>query len=215
MFGSNDVSRVVANIGGIANITVLPADGSDVLGFDTGPGNGLMDTWIRRRRALPFDDLGQWAASGNVIGSLLDAFLDDPYFKLAPPKSTGFEYFNLDWLEKSDVDGLAPVDVQATLSKLTADSVATAIREYAGNSSTVYVCGGGACNTDMMQRLAAALPGISVESTETAGLDPDWVEAVAFAWLAMRTMRKLPGNLPAVTGARRATILGSTHNVGR
>jgi len=213
LFRSADVNRVVANIGGIANITVLRADGSDVLGFDTGPGNGLMDAWIRQRRALPFDNLGQWAASGNVIDSLLDDFLDDPYFKLAPPKSTGFEYFNLEWIQRIDAGRFAPADVQATLCALTETTIVNAIRQHAPNTREVFVCGGGARNTELMRRLDQAEATISVSTTRAVGLDPDWVEAVAFAWLARRTMNGQSGNLPSVTGATHAVVLGDVHAV--
>ena len=211
LFGSNDVNRVVANIGGIANITVLPADGSDVLGFDTGPGNGLMDTWIRQRRALPFDDLGQWAASGNVIDSLLEDFLDDPYFKLAPPKSTGFEYFNLEWIQRFNTDRCNAADVQATLCALTEITIVNAIGQHAPNTREVFVCGGGARNTELMRRLDQAEATMSVSTTRAVGLDPDWVEAVAFAWLARRTMNGQSGNLPSVTGASHEVVLGDVH----
>jgi len=214
LFREQGSNCVVLNIGGIANITVLRGDATETTGFDTGPGNTLLDAWVGRHLERSFDKNGDWASQGVVDDELLLRLLADSYFTAPPPKSTGFEYFNLDWLEKSDVKNRAPADIQATLCELTAISVATAIRELAGDSSTVYVCGGGAHNTDMMRRLAAALPAIGIESTKAAGLDPDWVEAVAFAWLAMRTLHKLPGNLPAVTGARHATILGSIHNVG-
>jgi anhydro-N-acetylmuramic acid kinase len=211
LFSSGDVNRVVANIGGIANITVLPADGSDVLGFDTGPGNGLMDAWIRQRRALPFDDLGQWAAIGNVIDSLLEDFLKDPYFELAQPKSTGFEYFNLEWIQRFDTDRFSAVDVQATLCALTASTIVNAIRQHAPNTQEIFVCGGGARNTELMRRLDQAEATLSVSTTLAVGLDPDWVEAVAFAWLARRTMNGQSGNLPSVTGATHEVVLGDVH----
>jgi len=215
LFRKPGVNRVVLNIGGIANITVLRGDDSETTGFDTGPGNTLLDAWIGKHLQQSFDDNGDWASQGAVVDELLSRLLADPYIATPPPKSTGFEYFNLDWLAERGVDDYSPIDVQATLSAFTACSVAAAILEYASDSSAVYVCGGGVHNADLMQRLAAELPGIIVQSSESAGLDPDWVEAVAFAWLAMRNLHEQPGNLPAVTGARCATILGVVHDVGR
>ena len=208
LFGSADSSRVVVNIGGIANITVLPAGVSGVLGFDTGPGNGLMDAWISRYLGKAFDNAGVWAASGTVIGSLLEAFCSDPYFELRPPKSTGFEYFNPKWLRRFEVERFDPADVQATLCELSAATIATAVIEYTENTQEVFVCGGGVHNTELMRRLNHYLPAADVSSTVAAGLDPDWVEAAAFAWLAMRTMNGKSGNLPSVTGATRKVVLG-------
>jgi anhydro-N-acetylmuramic acid kinase len=143
---------------------------------------------------------------------LLQRLLADPYFAAAAPKSTGFEYFNLDWLDRHDLRGVEAADVQATLSELTAVSISDAIRTFMQDECEVLVCGGGAHNVELVRRLAAAMPGFNVQSTASAGLDPDWVEAVAFAWLAMRTTLGLPGNLPSVTGAKRATVLGATYN---
>ena len=207
LFRKPGSTRVVLNIGGIANVTILPGDGGVTTGFDTGPGNTLLDAWIGRHRELPYDEQGRWAAEGTVDEVLLGRLLADPFFAAPPPKSTGFEYFNLDWLARAGVDALAPVDVQATLCELTARSVAAAIRDVARE---VLVCGGGIHNWDLERRLSDALPGIPLASTATAGLDPDWVEAAAFAWLAMRTLGGLPGNLPSVTGARQAAVLGET-----
>ena len=212
LFGSEDSNRVVVNIGGIANITVLPAGGSGVLGFDTGPGNGLMDAWISRHLGKSFDPAGEWAASGTVVGSLLDEFCGDPYFELRAPKSTGFEYFNPKWLQQFAVDRFDPADVQATLCELSAATIAIAIIEYTQNTQQVFVCGGGVHNTELMRRLSQRLSGATVRSTLTAGLDPDWVEAAAFAWLAMRTMNGQTGNLPSVTGATHKVVLGDIHS---
>jgi len=206
--GSN---RVVLNIGGIANVTILPGDESDTTGFDTGPGNTLLDAWIAKHLDKTFDQDGAWAAAGTVDDDLLARLLDDPYFAAAPPKSTGFEYFNLRWLGSAGVAELQAADVQATLCAVTAQSIATAIQRFAADTSDVYVCGGGVHNTELMRRLTDALPGLKVASTSSFGLDPDWVEAAAFAWLAMRTSKNLPGNLPAVTGASRAAVLGSIY----
>jgi len=202
-------SQVVLNIGGIANITILPADDSESSGFDTGPGNTLLDAWINKHRDKQYDCDGGWAAEGNVDDSLLARLLTDPYFKATPPKSTGFEHFNLEWLEATGTAGVAPVDVQATLCTLTAQSVSAAIQNYAPDTSNVLVCGGGVHNAELMQQLDVALANIQVNSTAVAGLDPDWVEAAAFAWLAMRNMSGLTGNLPRVTGAQRETVLGA------
>jgi anhydro-N-acetylmuramic acid kinase len=212
LFGSGDANRVIVNIGGIANITVLPADGSKVIGFDTGPGNGLMDAWIRQHRDQAFDSGGEWAASGNVSELLTQRFLADPYFELNPPKSTGFEYFNPEWLWGFDIDSFDAADIQSTLCELSAQSIATAIHEHAVGTDEVFVCGGGVNNLELMHRLHKALPDAVVSSTSSVGLDPDWVEAVAFAWLAMRTIRKQTGNLPSVTGATHKVILGDIHS---
>ncbi len=210
LFCKPGTTRVVLNIGGMANITVLPGDNKDTTGFDTGPGNTLLDAWIATHHDKGFDHDGAWAAQGSVIDELLSQLLADPYFSAAAPKSTGFEYFNLEWLEAAGAHAFEPVDVQATLCQLTADSVAMAIQTAAIDVADVLVCGGGAHNCELMRRLEAAVPGTRVKSTASAGLDPDWVEAVAFAWLAMRTDNGLTGNLPSVTGAQRAAILGTT-----
>jgi len=203
--------RVVLNIGGMANITVLAAGDEKTTGFDTGPGNTLLDAWIERHMGKSFDKDGAWSASGEINKDLLARLLADPYFRKPPPKSTGFEYFNLDWLEAADIAGLDPVDVQATLCSLTAASVAMAIQTVAPKTSEVFVCGGGAKNREIMRALEATLPDAQLKSTVALGLDPSWVEAAAFAWLAMRTLHGLPGNLPSVTGASRATILGAIY----
>ncbi len=212
LLGSEDSDRVIVNIGGIANITVLPAGGSDVIGFDTGPGNGLMDAWVSRHLGQSFDRAGEWAASGAIIGSLLDKFCSDPYFELRPPKSTGFEYFNPKWLQRFEVDHFDPADVQATLCELSAVTIATAINEHTENAREVFVCGGGVHNVELMRRLNHHLSAAAATSTMSAGLDPDWVEAAAFAWLAMCTMNGQTGNLPSVTGATHKVVLGEIHS---
>lgn len=211
LFRSRDANRVVLNIGGIANVTVLPANEAPVVGFDTGPGNALLDAWIREQRDQPYDSGGSWAADGKVIPSLLDQLLADAYFDRAPPKSTGLEYFNLGWLHRCGVDDYGPGDVQATLSELTARTVADAVDSNAPATQELYVCGGGAHNQDLLSRLQKRLGGVKIASTQHAGLDPDWVEAAAFAWLAMRTMNHQSGNLPSVTGASRKVVLGAIH----
>jgi anhydro-N-acetylmuramic acid kinase len=211
LFSSDRQNRVVLNIGGIANVTHLPADGSDVTGFDTGPGNGLMDAWIRRHKDLGFDENGKWAASGNVNEALLRKIRLDPYFALAAPKSTGFEYFNLDWLSQFGVESVDPADVQATLCELSASTIADAILSHCAGTDKVFVCGGGIHNAELMFHLSRNIPETNVSSTAAAGLDPDWVEAVAFAWLGKRHLESAPGNLPSVTGASQAVILGELH----
>jgi anhydro-N-acetylmuramic acid kinase len=209
LFRKPGTNRVVLNIGGIGNVTLLRGDGSDTTGFDTGPGNTLLDAWIGKHRGDAFDADGDWAAQGKVDDELLTRLLADPYFAAPPPKSTGFEYFNLNWLDTFDIAAKAPVDVQATLVELSASSIADAIRSRADE---VLVCGGGVHNKELMQHIRDRLPGVKLASTSSSGLDPDWVEAVAFAWLAMRTTQGLPGNLPAVTGASRPTVLGTMHH---
>jgi anhydro-N-acetylmuramic acid kinase len=208
LFRSHGETRSVLNIGGVANVTVI-ADDQDTIGFDTGPGNSLMDAWIRKHRELPFDHNGEWASEGNVDFALLEQFLSDPYFAFAPPKSTGFEHFNLAWIEGHDVSSVKAEDVQATLCALSAVTIADSVSDYAPGTSELLVCGGGAHNPVLLNELSARLPETSVAPTSEAGLDPDWVEAVAFAWLAMRNLQDLPGNLPSVTGAGESVILGS------
>ncbi len=210
LFRAEHEDRVVLNIGGIANITGLPATGN-VTGFDTGPGNTLMDNWSLRHTGRPFDTGGTFAASGQVLDELLDKLLADPYFALAPPKSTGLDYFNPDWLQRVGAAGLPAADVQATLCELTARSIANAVRDYAPQTESVFACGGGVHNAELMRRLQACLGDIALTTTADAGLDPDWVEATAFAWLGMRTLHGLTGNLPSVTGARQTVVLGSIH----
>lgn len=212
LFQSDTDNRFVANIGGIANITVLPKSGADAVGFDTGPGNGLMDAWIREQRNKAYDADGEWAAGGRVIQPLLEQMLTDPYFSAAAPKSTGFEYFNLNWLRQFAVDEFDAVDVQATLCELSARSIAQSIKAQNEICDAVFVCGGGAHNPELMRRLQCNLDDATVASTAAVGLDPDWVEAVAFAWLAMRTTTGQTGNLPSVTGATHKVVLGDIHS---
>ena len=205
--------RIVVNIGGITNITVLAANGEPTTGFDTGPGNTLLDAWIRDCKQLPFDRDGAWAASGSVDSALLGALLGDPYFAAPAPKSTGFEHFNLDWLRAFGGDTVDAADVQATLCELTAVSLADAVHETAPANAEILVCGGGVHNPELMRRIARQLSGHRVTTTAEAGLDPDWVEAAAFAWLAMRRLQDQPGNLPSVTGARGPALLGEVYRV--
>lgn len=207
--------RAVLNIGGIANVTMLPASGTPVVGFDTGPGNTLLDGWIRKCRDLPFDDGGVWSQDGNVSEPLLDVMLADPYFSLTPPKSTGFEYFNGAWTRNkiaSSEQQISEQDVQSTLAELSARTIAVAILEHAPAIDNLLVCGGGVRNSDLMQRLGSYLSGTDVRSTEHFGLHADWVEAAAFAWLAKRCLDRTTGNLPEVTGAARASVLGAIYS---
>lgn len=211
---SAENDRAVVNIGGIANVTVLPADGNrPVVGFDTGPGNALMDAWTARHLNQSCDTDGAWAAEGQVDESLLAALRGDPYFARRPPKSTGREDFSLAWLDRHLADApRAPRDVEATLCELTAATIAEGItRVITGTQHEILVCGGGAHNTELMRRLSEHLPGWTVASTSRYGIDPDWVEALAFAWLARCTLRGEAGNLPEVTGASAATVLGGIY----
>lgn len=215
LYRNHDINRVIVNIGGMANITILPADASQpVLGFDTGPGNVLMDSWCQRQRNEAYDHNGRWAASGSPDSPLLERLLADPYFQRPPPKSTGREYFNLAWLEQRlTAEGKAQ-DIQATLCELTARSISQAILAHSPEVGEVIICGGGACNLHLMQRLAANLPDIDLHSSADTGIDPRWMEGMAFAWLAQQTIKGFPGNLPAVTGAREAVILGAIYPGG-
>ncbi|GLQ45077.1 anhydro-N-acetylmuramic acid kinase [Dyella lipolytica] len=208
-------TRVVLNLGGIANITVLSANGH-VSGFDTGPANGLLDAWSLRHRGEAFDRGGAFAASGRMDEALLANLLEDPYFALPPPKSTGREHFHLGWLDaRLGSATFSPADVQATLLELTAKSVANAIAEHAGDASDVLLCGGGVHNGALVQRLRELLHPRELTSTGTQGIDPDYLEATAFAWLARQRLLGLPGNLPAVTGARGPRVLGAVYAAPR
>jgi anhydro-N-acetylmuramic acid kinase len=211
VFRSLEIHRIILNVGGIANITDLkPA--SATKGFDTGPGNMLLDAWIQRHGGRAYDEGGEWASSGRVIPQLLEALLAHPYFSSAPPKSCGREQFNLNWLDANlPANKPAVADVQATLLELTASSVTSALRRWCGIPDELAICGGGAHNNFLLKRLAAHLPQTRMTTSETLGIDPDWVEAVAFAWLARQTLLGLPGNLPTVTGSKGARILGAIY----
>jgi anhydro-N-acetylmuramic acid kinase len=207
---ATDRNRAVVNIGGMANITELGADGS-VRGYDTGPGNALLDYWIGLHQGLPFDRDGAWSASGRAHPELLNRLMADLYFAAKAPKSTGRETFNASWLEQACAGlELAPVDVQATLAEVTASSIAEGVHLFA-DGGELLICGGGAKNKDLLARLRRRLPTWSIASTGSYGIDADWLEAVGFAWLARQTLRGLPGNCPGVTGAREETILGAIH----
>lgn len=215
VFGQADRTTLVLNIGGIANLSVLGADGA-VQGFDCGPGNALMDGWCQRHTGQPYDDGGRWAASGQVQQPLLQRLLAEPFFAQQPPKSTGRDLFHADWLATQlattpEAAAATVADIQATLTELTAASCADAVRRWGRDGSTLLVCGGGALNTHLMQRIAALLPGVQVGSTAERGLPPLEVEAAAFAWLARQCLRGLPGNLPAVTGACGPRVLGAIY----
>jgi len=231
VFRSSDKNRVIVNIGGIANITVLPKDLSlPPKGFDTGPGNCLMDAWIGVEQGADFDKEGRFALSGKSQSLLLEAFLNDPYFKLSPPKSTGREMFNLNWLnekinqmkikfsagsssakdfssENFTTGNFLAEDIQATLLQLTARTINDAIQSVAPPDAEIYICGGGAHNIALMRELEKHL-GKTLQTTEALGLSPDWVEAALFAWLAKQTLEGNPGNCPSVTGANRPAALG-------
>jgi len=212
-FGQPGTARVVVNIGGIGNISVLHGDGR-VTGFDTGPGNVLMDLWIGRHLAQPYDAGGAWAASGQVHPPLLEALLDEAYFRQPAPKSTGRDLFHDQWLDAKlkGFGEVAPADVMATLTRLTALTIAEGIRGEGVAAQAVYVCGGGAYNTTLLREIGAALGGgVTVESTAALGIAPTRVEALAFAWLGYRFTQRQPGNLPAVTGARGPRILGALY----
>jgi anhydro-N-acetylmuramic acid kinase len=214
VFRNHKINRVILNIGGIANLTWLPADPEiQVIGFDTGPGNTLLDHWNHRHRQTGYDKGGAWGASGKTLPALLEQLLSDPYFELPHPKSTGTDHFNLAWLQPF-IDGSPeqPADIQATLVELTVESVARSVENHCPQAGQLLVCGGGVHNRHLMQRLASRLPGLAVTSTATYGVDPDWVEAMTFAWLAQRRLQGLPGNLPSVTGAGSPMRLGGLYH---
>jgi anhydro-N-acetylmuramic acid kinase len=239
VFGAEDETRVVCNLGGISNITVLPptrvmngdrgrsrglAQGQSsagveaVRGFDCGPANVLLDEWAQRHLGAPYDEAGRFAASGTVNQSLLNALLAEPFFEQAPPKSTGRDLFNPAWLDAklAGFGSVDPADVQATLAALTAVSIAREIERHAPGCRAVYVCGGGARNPELLKALERALDqsgvsGVPVMTTEALGVPPHHVEALAFAWLAMRCVERAAGNLPAVTGAAGERVLGAIY----
>jgi anhydro-N-acetylmuramic acid kinase len=211
VFQSESIDRGVVNIGGMANITWLPTSGK-TLGFDTGPGNVLMDAWTLLHRGKAYDTNGEWAASGRVDTELLTRLLSHEFFSQSPPKSTGRELFNLEWLARQTKNKpLSPADVQATLLALTTQSIANDLNKLSTKDCEIYICGGGAYNKTLMKDLARLLPQMKIETTEALGMSPQWVEAMAFAWLARQTMKREAGNLPAVTGAHREVILGGVY----
>ncbi|MDI1252465.1 anhydro-N-acetylmuramic acid kinase [Thermomonas sp.] len=207
---SDRENRAALNLGGIANFTLLPKHGA-VRGFDTGPANGLMDAWCLRHTGKPYDAGGEFAAQGCIDEALLARLLDEPWFALPPPKSTGRDQFHLAWVESKLTGDEAPADVQATLMELSVRTIVDALRVTQPDTQRVIACGGGVHNDRLMAALGQALPDVIVESSAAHGLDPDFVEAIAFAWLARETLAGRPGNLPAVTGAAGLRVLGAVY----
>ena len=210
MFGSDSEDRAIVNIGGIANVTLLAKDGS-VRGFDTGPGNTLLDHWYRQHNEGALDDRGQWSRKGRIDVDLLERCCADPYFSLPAPKSTGPEYFNLGWLTPLLGGHERPVDVQATLRALTSRTISGAVSQHLSGAQRIYLCGGGVRNDALIEELRMDFDGLTVDSTAAVGMDPQCVEACAFAWLAHQRLAQQPGNIPAVTGAARPAVLGALY----
>jgi len=216
VFSHSSDARVILNTGGIANITYLPGKHSEnhkLTGFDTGPANGLIDAWCQLHLGRHYDESGKWAASGKVNEYLLNDLLEHNYFNLSPPKSTGRETFNIAWVNdiiQSKSHKLSTADTQATLTELTARTITDAIKKI-NDQSEVYICGGGANNSYLCDRIKNYLPKNVFNTTQTLGIHPDWVEATAFAWLAQRTINRLSGNLPNVTGAKKEVICGGIY----
>ena len=219
LLSNKDKSRVILNIGGIANVTILPkkSSGLPVMGYDTGPGNALIDAWIAQHSEHSYDENGDWGRSGQIVPDILNALLSDNYFAKSPPKSTGKELFNLKWLNSVLDDRLEsekPEDIQATLTELTAKAIADCIDKHDNDASRcdeLYICGGGIHNHFLVERIQHHLSTVTIASTETLGIDPDWMEAIAFAWLAKQTLEGNTSNLPEVTGAKGKRILGAIH----
>jgi len=217
IFRHNEKNRVILNLGGIANITILPADKNiPITGFDTGPANTLINNWIQQHKNKSYDENGSWASSGQINEDFLNALLSDEYFTLLPPKSTGTEYFNSSWLSNhlSEFPFVSAEDVQASLTRFTARTISNAINTYATkitNVDEVIVCGGGVHNNYLMQQLQEELLNIKINSSAKYDLDPDYIEATAFAWLAKQTIEHKTGNLPEVTGAKNKVILGAIY----
>lgn len=214
VFGRIDRAVTVLNLGGIANLSVLPAGGKgDILGFDCGPGNALLDAWCQRHTGQPYDAGGAWAASGKLLPALLASLLEEPYFAAPPPKSTGRDLFSLTWLAAKLLPFSAerPQDIQNTLTELTASACISCVRSYGTDSTELVVCGGGAFNTHLMERLQTGLPSMQVGASDADGLPPLQVEAAAFAWLARQAVSRQPGNLVSVTGAAGPRVLGAVY----
>jgi len=217
LFGSPDEPRAILNLGGIANLTLVDSAGSVVGGFDCGPANCLMDAWTHTHLGTTYDADGQWARGGQVIPQLLTQFLDDPFFLKPSPKSTGLDHFNPQWLRErlaGTSPQPAPQDVQRTLCELTVETIAQSLAQNHFKAQRLLVCGGGARNGFLLQRLKERMAPIPVDSTADHGMDPQWVEAAAFAWLAHRSLEGKVGNAPTATGARRATVLGGIFPAG-
>ncbi len=217
VFASNSQNIAVLNLGGISNISLLPANAVNtqqaIVGFDCGPANALLDGWCLRHKGLTFDESGKWAAQGKVNNTLLNQLLAEPFFQLPPPKSTGRDLFNLNWLDQKLIgfEDLSAQDVQSTLAQLTAQSVVDTLKQQDFKANQLLVCGGGAYNLDLMQRLQTLLGDIKVQDTSVAHLPPMQVEATAFAWLAKQHCESLPGNLVSATGAKGPRILGACY----
>lgn len=209
-FRDSSRHRAVINIGGIANLTHLPPQGP-VTGFDSGPGNLLLDAWAREHLGEEFDRDGAFAAKGRPVAALLEAMLADPYFRRPPPRSTGRDDFNVEWVRSFGVERYPAGDVQATLAELTAHAIGDAAARFCPGIEEAFLCGGGVHNADLVRRLRRSLSACRVETTGRLGIDPDWVEAMAFAWLAQRRLKNQPGNLPDVTGARGPRVLGAIY----
>lgn len=211
VFSSRNCNRVILNIGGIANITYLPSSGT-VIGFDTGPGNILIDHWTQLKTGQAYDKNGDWSASGTVQQAILNNMLNEPYFAKAPPKSSGRDLFNLDWLAQHTLDtDYKPQDIARTTTELTVRTICQAIADYCPNTDEVYVCGGGTQNNLLMSILDDLLAPVTVSTTNELGVDTDWVEAAAFAWLASQAINSKTANLPSVTGASGSRILGAIY----
>ena len=205
-----DIHRVIVNIGGISNLTNLPPDAA-TSGFDCGPGNLLMDAWCAQHTGKAYDDNGAWATSGKVLPSLFDQLMQEPFFELAPPKSSGRDLFNMEWLQSKLYGNEAAADVQATLLELTCRTIAQAVQKHCEGAKEVYLCGGGAHNLALLKRLASLLDNCAVKTTNDIGMDGDFLEAIAFAWLAQMAMYGKPANLPLATGAIHPCILGAVY----
>ena len=210
LFRDNELTRVIVNIGGIANVSILSPEGSAAKGFDTGPGNALLDAWIQECREIPFDEEGSWAKSGAIHEPLLSELLSDPYYERLPPKSTGKEYFNLPYLYRhiASFPNIAQEDVQATLVEVTTQTITSAIERHAAQCTDVVVCGGGRLNDHLMLRLKSLNMKRAIHTSESLGIDGDAIEAAAFAYLAWQFIERLPGNQPDVTGADGLRVLG-------
>jgi anhydro-N-acetylmuramic acid kinase len=211
MFRSDIEDRAIVNIGGIANVTLLAKNGS-VHGFDTGPGNTLLDHWYRQHNEGILDDRGQWSRIGRIDVGLLKRCCADPYFSLPAPKSTGPEYFNVGWLTPLLGGHESPSDIQATLRALTSRTISGAVSQHLPGTEQIYLCGGGVKNDALIEELRMDFDGLTVDSTAAVGMDPQWVEACAFAWLAHQRLAQQPGNIPAVTGAARPAVLGALYH---
>jgi anhydro-N-acetylmuramic acid kinase len=210
VFGDSTRNRIIINIGGIANLSILPSHGQ-VIGFDSGPGNMLMDAWAEQHINQRYDQSGRWAMTGKVINELLSQLLNEAFFKLSPPKSTGRDLFSLPWLQQYLKPTYSPQDVQRTLLAFTAETISNAVKEYGQNVDEIYLCGGGAYNVALFECLRQLLHPVKITLTDDLGIKVDLVEAVAFAWLARQTLLNEPGNLPDVTGARGPRVLGAIY----